>query len=444
MNFDYSSEPKRDIFLIDVKSFYASVECVQRGYDPLTKMLVVMSAGDNTGSGLVLAASPMAKRILGISNVTRGNELPDNPSLEIVPPRMRLYIRENMKINKIYNEYVADQDLHFYSIDESILDCTASLNLFVPDDSLTRSEKRVQLANMIQNKVKKETGLIVTIGIGDNPLLAKLALDNAAKYNSNFVAEWTYENVKETIWNIPTLTDFWGIGSRTEKSLNLMGIRSIEELANCNPWRLKNKFGVIGLQLYHHANGIDRSIISEPYKPIEKSYGNSQVLDRDYVRQEEIETVIREMADQVATRIRKHHCQTMCIHIYIGYSLTEAEKALSRQMKIPATNNTKKLTEHCLQLFRRYYSGKNVRHIGITYKNLIYTENVQLDLFEEPEITEAQEKLDKIVDKIRMKFGFTKLVHAASLKSSGRAIKRSSLLGGHTGGMDGLENEKNE
>ena len=105
-------------------------------------MLVVMSTADNTGSGLVLAASPTVKKILGISNVMRAKDVPDHKDLIIVSPRMDYYIQENMKINNIYRSVVADQDLHIYSIDESILEVTASLNLFVPSPALSHSEKR--------------------------------------------------------------------------------------------------------------------------------------------------------------------------------------------------------------------------------------------------------------------------------------------------------------
>src|SRR5699024_7900409 len=155
---------KRDILFIDVKSFYASVECAMRGYDPLGTMLVVMSQADNTGNGLILASSPMAKKVLGISNVTRANNLPNHPDLIKVPPRMNLYVQENMKINRIFRNYVADEDWLPYSIDVSVIDVTASLNLFVPGSGISRREKRWRLARMIQRDVFNQTGLYVTVG----------------------------------------------------------------------------------------------------------------------------------------------------------------------------------------------------------------------------------------------------------------------------------------
>lgn len=440
VNFDYSLEPLRDIFLIDVKSFYASVECVMRGLHPLKAMLVVMSTADNTGNGLVLASSPMAKQVLGISNVTRADNIPDDARLEKVPPRMNLYIEKNLKVNDIFRAYVADEDLLIYSIDESILDVTASLNLFFPDLTMSRKEKRWRLARKIQLHVRDELGLYLTVGIGDNPLLAKLALDNESKHNKGFIAEWTYQDVETKLWGIKEMTDFWGIGNRMKDRFNRMGIYSIMDLANWNPGTLKERFGVMGLQYYHHANGIDRTIISEP-DPItqEKSYGNSQVLHRDYVRQKEIEVVVREMAEQVAARIRRHHCQTQCVHLFIGTSFNEPKKGFSHQMKIPPTNVTKDLSNYVLFLFRKYYEGQTVRHIGVTYSKLLYTDAIQMSLFDEPEQCIEDQNLDKVLDLIREKYGFTSVVHATSMLEGARSIARAGLVGGHAGGAGGLD-----
>ena len=318
------------------------MECIERNLDPMTTPLIVMSRSDNTGSGLTLASSPTAKKIYHITNVSRATDLPYPlpKELHIVPPRMNLYIKKNMEVNQIFRRYVADEDLLIYSIDESILKVTRSLNLFTTEG--TRSQRRKKLAQMIQGHIKEETGLIATVGVGDNPLLAKLALDNEAKHNEGFVAEWTYENVPEKVWNIKEMTDFWGIGSRMKKRLNHMGIMSIEDLANWNPYTIKSQLGVIGLQLYFHANGIDRTDIAIPPEPTkEKSYGNSQVLPKDYTRREEVELVVKEMAEQVAIRIRQHNCKTGCVRLAIGTSILEEKSGFSHQMKIPITDNTK-------------------------------------------------------------------------------------------------------
>lgn len=135
--FDYSKEPSRDILCIDCKSFYASVECVERGLNPLNTKLVVMSYPSDDpnlrGSGLILASSPAAKATYGISNVSRARDLPFPypEDLIIAPPRMALYMRKNMEINNIYKEYADEQNHAVYSIDESFLDVTDSLRMFV-------------------------------------------------------------------------------------------------------------------------------------------------------------------------------------------------------------------------------------------------------------------------------------------------------------------------
>lgn len=440
--FDYAQEPLRDILFIDVKSFYATVECALHGWDPLETMLVVMSHSDNTGNGLILASSPKAKEVLDISNVTRADNLPDHPDLKKVPPRMSLYIKENMKLNKLFKRYVATEDLLIYSIDESILDVTASLELFFPDPQLSRSQKRWLLAEKIQKEVKDELGLIVSVGIGDNPLLAKLALDNEAKHQKEhgYKTEWRYQDIPQKVWTITPITEFWGIGKRTQKRLYKMGIDTIEQLAHADVDELHYHFGVIGEQLYYHANGIDRTILAETSPPVrEKSYGNSQVLPKNYSDRQELELVVGEMAEQVAARIRRHGCLTQCVHLYIGTAYGEADSGFSHQMKITATNDTKELKQSCLYLFRKYYNGQTIRHVGITYSKLIYTQNRQLSLFENAEEAIERDHLDQVIDKIREKYGFTAIVHATSKLDGARSIARSHLVGGHDGGAGGLD-----
>ncbi len=222
--YDYQNEPHRVIFMIDSKSFYASVEAVEMQLNPLRAILVVMSAAENTGSGLVLAASPMAKKIFGISNVTRARDVPiDDPRLIVRPPRMNLYIQENLRINRIFQQFTAEVDIHPYSIDESLLDMTDSWHLF----GATPHE----VARQIQLTVKKVTGIYLTVGIGDNPVLAKLALDLEAKKNHSLIAEWHYEDVPDKLWPITQLTDVWSIGQRTADKLNQRGIQSMADLA---------------------------------------------------------------------------------------------------------------------------------------------------------------------------------------------------------------------
>jgi Nucleotidyltransferase/DNA polymerase involved in DNA repair len=440
-NFDYNKEPLRDILFIDVKSFYATVECAARGLNPLTTLLVVMSQADNAGNGLILASSPKAKEALHISNVTRADNLPSHPDLHIVPPRMQKYIEENLKLNQLFQTFVAEEDLLIYSIDESILDVTASLALFFPHN-ISRQQKRWQMARLIQRTAYQKLGLILTVGIGDNPLLAKLALDNAAKHRKqhHYIAEWRYQDIPETIWRIPNLTDFWGIGERTKRRLYRIGIDTVEQLAHANVELLRQRYGIIGEQLYHHANGIDRTILSEDAPAVkEQSYSNSQILPKDYTNIRDIKIVIGEMAEQVASRIRRHGCLTQRIQLQLRSAHCDLDKRFSHQLTIQATNQTDTLKRHCFELFERYYQGQAIRQVSLSYSKLLYTNQRQLSLFEEPEKQLAKERLDHVIDLIRERYGFTSIIHATSKLDGARSIARSHLISGHDGGAGGLD-----
>lgn len=428
----YTKEPRRDILCIDMKSFYASIECVENGWPPLETMLVVMSNAENTG-GLVLASSPAAKERLGISNVTRKFDLPNHPDLKIVPPRMALYIKKNMQIAEIIRRFAADEDFYCYSVDEFFIDITESYQLF--------GKTVYEVARLIKDTILSETNLYCTIGIGDNPLLAKVALDIEAKHNQDFIATWRYEDVPETLWKISPMTEMWGIGHRTAKTLNKMGITSVYELAQTDQYRMKERLGMLGEQLWAHAWGIDRSRLAERYTPVEKSYNNSQVLMEDYTKREDIEVVLREMADQVAARLRKHHCQTECIHLFVGFANEDqdGERHFSRQMKIPMTNQSHELANYCLILFHKHWRGQTLRHLGLTYSKLVYHTDIQLDLFSEPDEQIVNQRLDSLVDTIRQRYGYAALLHANSLLPGGTAVARSSLVGGHAGGLEGLQ-----
>lgn len=182
---DYSYQPRRDILCIDVKSFFASVESVKRRIHPLESYIVVMSNPDLEG-GLVLAASPRVKQEYGIRTGSRRFEIPKNSKIQIVEPRMALYIKVNRLIHTIFNEFVAEEDIHIYSIDESFLDVSKSHALYGSTE---------QIAKKIQQTIFQRLKLVTAIGIGDNPLLAKLALDNEAKNNKSQIAVWHYEDV---------------------------------------------------------------------------------------------------------------------------------------------------------------------------------------------------------------------------------------------------------
>lgn len=427
--FNYETEKREAILCIDMKSFYASVECVELGLHPLKALLVVMSGQESPG-GLALSASPRAKEILGITNVTRQYEIPYHKELRIVPPRMNLYIQKNLQINNIFRRYVGDEDIWIYSVDETFVRVNASQKLF--------KMTPYQFAKQFQRDIYQELGLCCTVGIGDNMLLSKLALDNAAKHQKDMIATWRYEDVPNTVWKIPKMTNFWGINKRTEKTLHQKGIQSIYDLAHYDFFQMKESMGIMGQQLIAHAWGIDRSDIAKRHRPQSKSIGNSQVLMKDYVKSHETKIVLKEIAEQVAARLRKNQTKTACLHISVGYSRNETSNGFSRQITIPPTNLSKEIVRYCLILFDKFYDGSAVRNLAVNCSKLISDDALQMNLFDDPEGLIANHVLDQTVDKIRRIYGFESIVHASSLMEGATAINRASLVGGHAGGMEGI------
>ena len=432
--YDYRYEPHRLIFMIDNKSFFASCEALQLGLNPMKAVLAVVSHQPHTnyGSGLIMAASPLAKKKYGLTNVMRVRDLPtkkEAPDLILADPHMNLYIKCSMQVLKIFQKYASDEDIHVYSIDESMIDMTKSWRLFGDDPYL--------VARKIQIEIKNKIGLYTTCGIGENPLLAKLAMDISAKHRCSMIDYWHYIDVPDTIWQIKDMEEVWGIGKRIAARLRSLHINNMYELAHTDPAILKNEFGVIGEQLFAISWGVDRSIISEKYFPIMKNYGNSQILNRDYTNQREIEIVLREIGEQVGARIRAHRLQAGCISLFVGFSKYEQDgsrKGFNVQQKICPTNDNDLLVEEILALFRKNWHGETVRALGVNCSRLEPDNCQQLTFFVSATEQIKKRTINITVDKIRKKYGFTSLVKASSLSKGATAIRRSSLVGGHNGG----------
>lgn len=431
MEYDYSKEPHGVFFLIDNKSFYASVEATMRGLNPMKELLVVMSEADNTNGGLVLATSPMAKKIFHLqANVSRQRNLPQDPNLIVVPPRMNLYIKRNLQINDIFREFAAECDVWPYSIDESIIDMTRSWRLF--------GDSPRAVARLIQKTVRKRLGLYTTVGIGDNPVQAKIALDIYAKHDPELMGEIHYETVPDKIWTISKMTDVWSIAKRTEKRLNRLGIHNMWELAHANPFYLKQELGLIGEQIFAIAWGIDRTRLEDNIAPRSHSIGNSQVLPRDYYSQTEIETVIKEMGQQVASRLRHHHKQAGCIYLSVTYSYasrSEGERGgFSVASNLTHTDSDVEIAKQLICMFENNWQGQPVRNLAVYSSKLVNKSAQQLDFFKPVKQQCQTEDRLAIVDQIRDRYGFQSIVYANSLLKGGTAIHRSSLVGGHNGG----------
>ena len=417
--------PQEDVFCIDCKSFFASVESLKRCLHPLESRLCVVSRDDNR-SGLVLASSMSMKHHYGIKTGTRTYEIPQGlDDILLVPPRMATYIEENRKLNEILLRFVSAEDWHPYSIDEGFINVTANRLLY---------GSPMQLAQLIQQTIWQELNLVVSIGIGRNPLMAKLALDLDAKHQApTYISQWDYNTIPEKLWPIDDLSSVWGIGKRTERRLNQLNIYSMGDLAQADLALLKKEFGIIGEQLYYHAYGIDFSDFSERYIPQSKGFGKSQVLTKDYRDRAEIERVISEMTDQVAARLRKHHFQACKIHLSLGFSKSCYAPRFSHQMTVDGTASSFDLIEAMLQLFRQHYRGHPVRSIAVQLGDIQAESGMQLNLFEDPAVRERRFCLERTIDQLRDHYGYQSVVRTSSLMPGATAIARSKLVGGHLG-----------
>ncbi len=420
MEIDYSKLPLRYIMCIDVKSFFASVEAVRRGIDPLEAWIAVVSDKRRPGA-VVLASSPNVKKYCGIKTGNRHFEIKDK-RIMIVNPSMSLYLDFNRKIHEIFRSFAADEDINVYSIDESFLDVTSTAHLF---------GSPYEIAEMIKDRIRKELGLAVTIGIGDNPLLAKLALDNESKKNPTQIAYWSYEDIPHTVWKIPSLTDFWGISRGWKKRFNALGIYTVKQLAHFDKDVLSTKFGIMGLQQYYHANGVDYSIINKPAVFKNKGYSKGQILMRDYTEENEIIGILEEMVEEVAVRLRNHGMSAKSMGLYCGFSSDETGShgfGISKRFKIPVSD-TRSLLQYFKNAFYDNWSGEKVRQFNISLQDIEEDKGHQITLFELED--QKNVRIDSCLDDLRDRFGRTAVFKAHSLNNSSTFFERAGYVGGH-------------
>ena len=417
---DYSKLPNRSIACIDMMSFYASCIAVMHDLDVRTVPIAVVGNLEQKGS-VVLAASPAMKKRFRVKTGTRLFEIPNHPEIKIFEPKMQYFLEMSMAVTNILHKYVPPEAVHVYSVDESFIDLTGTEKLWGPPENTIKE---------IQKEILETLQLHSTAGMGPNMLMAKLALDLDAKKTG--FAKWTYEDVQTKLWPVTPLTEMWGIGRGTEKTLNNMGITSIGQLANFPLEQLEDKFGIMGNQLYHHAHGIDLSELGAPTVVGQISYGKSQILMRDYNKLEEVCAVLLEMCEDVAKRARDTFQAARTISLGIGYSKNAFGGGFQRARTIhDATNDTMKIYKVCLELLKENYNRSPVRQISISITKLEDEHSMQLNLFEKSNW--KQRKLATAMDSIRNRYGSSALLRAVSYTPAGPAVKRSTMVGGHKG-----------
>jgi DNA polymerase V len=339
---------------------------------------------------------------------------------------MNLYLEYSTRIIEIYLKYVSFEDMHIYSVDEVFLDLTTYLKYY------NKTEEEV--AAMILEDILKTTKIPATCGIGPNMLLSKIALDVESKKSPTFIAKWTYDDVPTKLWTITPLSKMWGIGFHMERNLNRLGIHTIGELAHYPLERLQKFYGIMGEELYHHAHGIDMSIINEKlvYKPSSKSYGLGQTLFRDYYG-DDVTQIILEMTDEVTKRLRQGNKKAYTINLALMYS-KDSRGGFNRQLTLTfPTNNESEIYHSCLQLFDEYYDGSPIRKVSIRVTNLVEEYYVQLNLFRDMNQVVKDHLLHSSIDNIKFRYGKNSILRASSLTEASTIKARNTMVGGHHG-----------
>lgn len=468
-------EHERTYVCIDLKSFYASVECVARGLDPMATKLVV---ADPTRSEMTicLAVSP-AMKAAGVRNRCRLHEIPAGMEFVTAKPRMKTYMQVSAEIYATYLRYVSPDDIHPYSIDECFIDATPYLELY----GLSARE----FADTLRGAVLAETGIPATAGIGPNLFLAKVALDITAKHAADGVGELTARTFREQIWPHRPITDIWNIGPGIARRLAKYRVFDLRGVTEMDPDVLYGEFGVNAEYLIDHAWGLEPCTISEikAYEPESSSLMNGQILPCGYSFDDTL-MVMREMADDAVLDLVKKRLVTDHISLHVSYARDgrvgeaarePAAEAPGRESaeepdgratgaavastetffegghgvrriggahphgggsrKLPErTNSFAKLYGHLEALFRETVDpARTMRKISIGFGNLADEDLATVDLFTDVVAAEREHRRQEAVLAVKGKFGKNALIKGTSLRERALGRERNEMVGGHHG-----------
>lgn len=408
---------------IDLKSFYASVECVDRGLDPFAANLVVADPERSRGT-ICLAITP-AMKALGVKNRCRVYEIPEGIDYVTAVPRMRRYMDVSAHIYGIYLRYAAPEDIHVYSVDECFIDVTPYLR---PHGEDARS-----FAARLMRAVFSETGICATAGVGTNLFLAKVALDLLAKKSPDNIGELDERSFRRDVWFHRPITDIWGIGPATARRLERFGARDLAGVCAIDEAALYREFGVNAEFLIDHAWGQEPCTMSQikAYRPKGASISNGQVLPEDYTA-DDARIVLREMVDEAALDLQGRGMTAGEISVWVGYSWDAAERpsGASRRLASPTDSRTI-LQRQISELFDDCVSpGAPLRRIGIGLSR-VEPPRGQMALFEERFDAERERGIQDATRAIRARFGKNALLRASSLLDKATAIERNEQIGGH-------------
>ena len=451
---------QRTYIAIDLKSFYASVECVQRGLDPLTTRLVVADAS-RTDKTICLAVSP-ALKAYGIPGRPRLFEVKEqvvrlkreNPGLELdfvtAPPQMAKYLEVSGKVYGVYLRFIAPEDIHVYSIDEVFIDATEYLRLYGMDAHT--------LAIRLIKDVLKETGVTATAGIGPNLYLAKVAMDIEAKHRKADadgvrIAELTEMEYRQKYWTHRPLTDFWRIGHGTEARLASAGMYTLGDVARMslrNEEVLYKLFGVNAELLIDHAWGWEPCTMADikSYRPAASSLSSGQVLMEPYSF-EKARTIVREMTDLLSLDLVDKRLVTTQLVLHVGYEAGKGKGPMvkdwyGRPTPKPAhgsvnlpfpTSATSVLLRSMMELYDKIVDRslfvRRVYVVASQVKREEELDGLQMSLFDDATDTSRERKQQEVILEIRRKFGKNAILKGMNFEEGATTRERNQQIGGH-------------
>ena len=456
---------------IDLKSYYASVECVQRGLDPLKAKLLVAdeSRSDQT---ICLAVSPALKaigvpsrpRLFEAKQKIREYESSHHTKVDyiIAVPRMAEYERVSAQIYGIYLHYIAPEDIHVYSIDECFIDCTPYLHAYRKKAEETGSNPARVMAMTMIREVLKTTGITATVGIGTNLYLAKVAMDIVAKKakpdaDGVRIAELNEDSYKFLLWDHKPLTDFWQIGHGKARRLEKSYMFTMGDVAARTQWDEEyfyKTFGVDGEILIDHAWGIEPVTMKDikSYRTEAHSLSNGQVLPRPY-QYKEARLVFQEMIEVLCTDMFSKNLVTQGCSWWVSYDYKSLEacphydgplsidfygrihpKHSNGTVKLPTlTNNLQIVSTPLLRQFDDKTDHRLLyRRLGVCANDVREDEGIfQLNMFIDYKMLERDRRLQGAMLEVRRKFGANAVFKGMNLMEGATTLERNQQIGGH-------------
>lgn len=419
---------QRTYLCIDMKSFYASVECAERGLNPFETDLVVADPSRGQG-GICLAITPKMKS-RGIPNRCRLFQIPDSIKYEVARPRMKLYIEYSADIYAIYLKYFDPRDIHVYSIDEVFIDVTDYLAVYGMDGK--------SLAKKLMNEIAVTKHIPATAGIGTNLFLAKIALDITAKHAEDRIGYLDEAIFRSTLWDHEPITDFWQIAAGTAKRLRHYGIYTMRGISQADPKLLYKVFGVNAELLIDHAWGRESCLMEDikNYRSKSHSVSFSQILPRDY-NYEEARIVLREMILHGCHELMRRHVVTQKIWIAVGYSKERLPMAHG-QSKLPSAVSVSSVMQPVvMQLYDSITDRETpIRRLAVSFCDVCDEECQGYDFFTDWDAVDRERRREKAVMEMAEKYGKNAVLRGTSLLDAATQRERNEMIGGHRAGYD--------